>query len=102
MAIFELLGFEMRDDRVRIHALLGDWESCALTLRYKSAQYRLICTRTARQITLDGEMAAGDSIRLTDDGKTHTALFPARKTTPPPRAAGEMPDAETALAQEGN
>ena len=102
MAIFELLGFEMRDDRVRIHALLGDWESCALTLRYKSAQYRLICTRTARQITLDGEMVAGDSIRLTDDGKTHTALFPARKATPPPRAAAEMPDAKTALAQEGN
>ena len=102
MAVFELLGFEMCDDRVRLCALLGDWESCTLALRYKSAQYRLICTHTARQITLDGEMVAGNSIRLTDDGKTHTALFPARETNPAPRTAENARSTKIALAQEGN
>ncbi len=79
MAVYALLGFERRGKRVRLHALLGDWKQASLTLEYGNSSYELVCTRDARELTLDGAAVAGDWLEMTDDGRKHRAVFPARK-----------------------
>ncbi len=78
MAVFELLGLDLRGDRARICPLLGDWESCEIMLRRGDAAYRLMCKRDADQIMLDGTPVEDEYIRLIDDGRVHTAIFPSR------------------------
>lgn len=79
LCLLALLGYERRGDRVRLNALLGEWDRAAVTVRFGASRYRLECDRTARRVTLDGAEVEGDFIRMTDDGRAHTARFPARK-----------------------
>lgn len=78
MAVYALLGFEKRGNRVRLHALLGEWKQASLTLECGSASYELICLRDARTAMLDGAPVEG-WVELVDDGKRHRAVFPARQ-----------------------
>ena len=75
VCILELLGFERHGNRVRIHALLGDWPEAAVMLKHGGAQYRLVCRRDAKENTLDGVKIDGEWIELTDDGQKHEAVF---------------------------
>ena len=84
-AILRLLGFERRNRRVRLRALLGDWNEAAIELQYGQSRYRLVCRRGVESVELDGETVEGGFIELTDDGRDHTALFP-------PRADMERPE----------
>ena len=78
MAIYALLGFEKKGNRVRMHALLGDWEQTALTLQYGKSSYELVCHRDAKESTLDGKAVDG-WVELADDGMRHRAVFPPRR-----------------------
>ena len=79
ICILALLGYERRGDRVRLNALLGDWERAAVTVRFGASEYRLECDRAARCVTLDGAEIEGEYLQMIDDGRAHTARFPARK-----------------------
>ena len=78
VCLLALMGYERRGDRVRLNALLGDWERAALTIPFGGSRYRLLCERNAARVTLDGAEMDGDWIRLIDDGREHVAVFPAR------------------------
>ncbi len=78
--ILALLGYERRGDEVRLCALLGDWPQAAVTVRFGNSEYRLVCRREARGITLDGTPVLGETIHMQDDGKAHEAVFPPRET----------------------
>ena len=78
-ALLALLGYERRGDAVRLNALLGDWPAAGVTVRFGKSRYRLTCDRQTRRVTLDGKEVEGDYIRMTDDGQTHEARFPARR-----------------------
>lgn len=79
LAILKLLGYEREENRVRMNALLGEWEEAQIELQWGLSRYRLVCRRDAQCVTLDGETVEGDSICLADDGREHIAVFPARK-----------------------
>ena len=79
MAILEILGYERRGNRVRLHALLGEWDSASVNVRFGSSSYKLICLKEARAVTLDGLLMEGDFIEMQDDGKAHAAVFPPRR-----------------------
>ena len=79
ICLLALLGYERRGDRVRLNALLGDWDRAAVTVRFGAAEYRLECDREAQCVTLDGKEIEGECIQMIDDGRAHTACFPARK-----------------------
>ena len=74
--ILALLGYERRGDEVRLCALLGDWPQATVTVRFGNSEYRLVCRREARGITLDGAPVLGETIHMQDDGKAHEAVFP--------------------------
>ena len=78
MAILRLLGYERRNRRVRMNALLGDWPEAAVELQYGQSRYRLVSRRGVENVELDGELVEGDFIELADDGRAHIALFPPR------------------------
>ena len=78
ICVLELLGFERCGAKVRLNAMLGDWEEAAVIVRFGSAKYRLIARKGAERITLDGAPAGGDFIEMIDDGRDHEALFPPR------------------------
>ena len=78
MAILRLLGYERRNRRVRMNALLGDWPEAAIELQYGQSRYRLVSRRGVEGVELDGKTVEGEFIELTDDGRDHTALFPPR------------------------
>ena len=67
--VLALLGYERRGDEARLCALLGGWPQVAVTVRFGNSEYRLICRRGARGITLDGAPVLGDTIHMQDDGK---------------------------------
>ena len=48
-------------------------------MRFGNSEYRLVCRREARGITLDGASVPGETIRMRDDGKAHEAVFPPRQ-----------------------
>ena len=77
--VLALLGYERRGEEVRLRALLGDWPQAAVTVRFGNSEYRLVCRREARGITLDGASVPGETIRMRDDGKAHEAVFPPRQ-----------------------
>ena len=77
--VLALLGYERRGEEVRLRALLGDWPQAAVTVRFGNSEYRLVCRREARGITLDGAPVLGDTIYMRDDGKAHEAVFPPRQ-----------------------
>ena len=76
VAALRLLGFERRGDRVRLNALLGEWEEVSVTLRHGSSTYRLSCRRNAARVTLDGAPTGEKFITLSDDNRLHEAVFP--------------------------
>jgi len=78
MLLYALLGLEKRGNRVRLNALLGDWEQAAITLPFGSAAYTLICRRDAASVSLDGAPVQDDYIEMQDDGRQHSAVFPPR------------------------
>lgn len=80
LGILKLLGYEREGNRVRLNALLGDWEEVQLELQWGLSCYRLVCRRDAQCVSLDGETLEDDFVYLADDGREHTAIFPARKT----------------------
>ena len=77
--ILELLGYERRGDEARLCALLGDWPEASVTVPFGNSRYRLTCSKSAARVTLDGVEIKGKTIRMTDDGQTHEALFPPRE-----------------------
>lgn len=79
-AIWMLLGYERRENRVRLNALLGSWRQASVTVRYGGSEYRLICDANCRITLLDGIPLDDAFIEMQDDGKKHTAVFPPRKT----------------------
>ena len=44
--ILALLGYERRENRVRLNALLGDWPAASVTVPFGQSTYRLVCDRT--------------------------------------------------------
>jgi len=78
--ILEILGFEREGNRVRVGALMGDWNEAAVVLKHGSAEYRLVCRRDAEEIVLDGRKIKETWVELTDDGQKHEAVFPPRIT----------------------
>lgn len=78
-AIWMLLGYERRENRVRLNALLGDWRRASVTVRYGNSEYRLICAANCKITLLDGIPVDDTFIAMEDDGKTHTAVFPPRE-----------------------
>ena len=78
VAVLGLLGYERRGDRVRLHALLGDWEEVVVTIVHGGSRYRLVCGATVQRVTLDGRPTGTETIPLIDDGREHEALFPPR------------------------
>ena len=78
MALLRLLGFERSGNRVRLNALLGDWEEASVTLRYGQSRYRLSCRRDAQGVRLDGAPVEGRFIGMIDDGLAHSPVFPPR------------------------
>ena len=79
LGILGILGYEREGDRVRMNALLGDWREACVELRWGQSKYRLVCSRDARSVSLDGEERREDWIVLVDDGREHTAVFPERR-----------------------
>ena len=77
-AILALLGYERRERCVRLNALMGDWPEAEVAVRFGSAEYRLICRRDAKEVTLDGSRVPGEWIEMVDDAEQHTAVFPPR------------------------
>jgi cellobiose phosphorylase len=83
-AVLSLIGYERRGSQVRLHALLGAWPEVRVRLQWGRSAYTLICRRDVLAPCLDGETIQGDFISLTDDGRDHIALFPARQTIQEP------------------
>ena len=79
VCLLGLLGYERRENRVRLSALLGDWPRACVTVPFGRSRYRLVCDKKAARVTLDGKEVEGDFIGMIDDGKTHEAVFPERK-----------------------
>ena len=77
--VLALLGYERRGNEVRLCALLGDWPQAAVTVRFGNSEYRLVCRRDARGVTLDGAPVLGETIRMEDDARAHEAVFPPRQ-----------------------
>ena len=78
VCVLELLGYERRGSRVRLSALLGDWPRAGLTVPFGASRYHLICEKSAARVTLDGATIEDECVTMIDDGKEHTAVFPAR------------------------
>ncbi|MDO4865257.1 MAG: glucoamylase family protein [Clostridia bacterium] len=79
LCLLELLGYERRENRVRLNALLGDWPRACVTVPFGKSRYRLVCDKEAARVTLDGKEVEGEFIELIDDGRIHEAVFPERK-----------------------
>ena len=94
MAILRLLGYERRNRRVRLRALLGDWPEAAIELQYGQSRYRLVSRRGVENVELDGAIVEGDFIELMDDGRSHVALFPPRAGMERPEGSEEIPNTE--------
>ena len=77
-AVLAVLGFERRADRVRLNALMGDWEWVQVELRVGKSRYRLICRKQADHAALDGAALPDGWVHLVDDGGEHEAVFPPR------------------------
>ena len=76
--LLALLGYERRGERVRLNALLGDWEEASVTVRFGNSRYRLTCDRVTDRATLDGRAVGNGFVCMVDDGRAHEARFPAR------------------------
>ena len=75
----QLLGCQKRGDTLRFRPVLPkDWDSVHLTYQYGGATYHLHGARDCAFPTADGERLPGGALRLTDDGRIHEAVFPAR------------------------
>ena len=73
---YELMGLEIRADRVWLRAQLpAGWEEASVVLRKGASEYTLTACRGCAQVTLDGQPV--DQVRLLDDGRPHVARFPA-------------------------
>ena len=79
MAVLHLLGYERCKNRVRLNALLHRWDEVRVTVRYGLSSYRLVCSRDAQNVMLDGETVDGDFIEMIDDSREHCAVFPPRR-----------------------
>ena len=78
-ALRGLWGYEREGGRARARALLREgMDSLAVTVRAGKAAYRLESRRDARTPLLDGAPLPDGWVRLTDDGREHLAVFPAR------------------------
>ena len=77
--ILKLLGYERRGNRVRMHALLGKWPQARVEIRWGGSTYCLVSQADAEYVSLDGAQIRDEWILMTDDGRKHCAVFPARK-----------------------
>ena len=69
----ELLGFEMKQGRAALHALLpSDWDEVGVTVRLPHTEYRLLCRRHAPGVSLDGKPIPPPPPTLSPDGKPLT------------------------------
>ena len=78
--ILAVFGYERSKNRVRIRPLMGKWNRAAISIRYGSSEYVLTADAAAEKIMLDGREVRDSHITMQDDGLTHRALFPPRKT----------------------
>jgi len=76
----DFLGFDKRGNEVKLSPCLPDaWDGVTVVYRFGASAYYLSAGREVRQLTLDGTFVRGEYILLTDDGRTHEALFPCRE-----------------------
>ena len=79
VTLTELLGFEKRGDRARLHPCpKPEAREFSLVYRFGDANYHFTAARDALFPTLDGEKLQDGWAPLVSDGKTHEARFPLR------------------------
>ena len=78
VAVEAILGFQLRGDNFRVEPCVPlSWPRFELSYRYRSATYRILVDNSAgtgrgvRSVELDGQRLPNDTVRLSDDGKTH-------------------------------
>ncbi|MBR3106762.1 MAG: hypothetical protein IKH30_06190 [Clostridia bacterium] len=77
--ITELLGFEKRGDRARLHPVRDEsTDSFTLIYRFGTANYHFTAAPDCLFPTLDGVKSDDGWVTLVSDGKTHEARFPLR------------------------
>ena len=74
-----LLGLARSGNQLRVRPLLPrDWKNFEMHYRYGSSTYDIACHATesavGASIVLDGVEAAGETIALVDDGRTHSVV----------------------------
>jgi len=80
-AVRYILGYERRENRVRLNSLEGVWERPQVTIRYRNTRYTLICDAAVTETMQDGVCTEEDYIEMSDDGREHVCLFPVRRIT---------------------
>lgn len=78
LCILDLLGFQRQGNRVRMCALLGEWEEASVTIAFGKTKYTLISRRESHGISLDGKNIEGEWLEMQDDAGEHEAIFSAR------------------------
>ena len=77
--VTELLGFEKRGDRARLHPARHEtMDSFTLIYRFGTANYHFTAEPDSLFVTLDGVKSDDGWVALVSDGKTHEARFPLR------------------------
>lgn len=76
--ILAMLGYERRENRVRLSPLLGEWPEAKLEVKFGNSRYCLASHRGIGYITLDGKRIEDEYIEMEDDGREHIAFFPPR------------------------
>ena len=77
--VTELLGFEKRGDRARLHPARHEtMDSFTLIYRFGTANYHFTADPDSLFVTLDGVKSDDGWVALVSDGKTHEARFPLR------------------------
>ena len=77
--VTELLGFEKRGDRARLHPVRDEnLDSFTLIYRFGTANYHFTAAPDCLFPTLDGVKSDDGWVALISDGKTHEARFPLR------------------------
>ncbi len=79
VAYVYLMGYRRRGQFASISALLPEgWDSVSMRVRVGASVYTFSARRDCGSPTLDGQPLPPEGVSLTDDGQSHTAIFPPR------------------------
>ena len=73
-----LMGFEKRGDTVAFAPVHGVFEAPRIRLTYGKSVYILSADEAAQYVTVDGEKQNTPFVRMQDDGRNHSCIFPYR------------------------